>query len=129
VKIVYTNLREDDFGIKRSVRQFRVEFNKNPDRRALLGEGRVLDDRRGDRSALLPDHGFRSGRLLTGHDREPQEMDEGEAHLQEGTLSKPPLGGPRVVSSLAGFYIRKFVENQMRTLGDFQKRSRINIMV
>jgi hypothetical protein len=129
VKIVYTNLQEDDLGIRRSVRQFRVEFNKNPDRRAPLGEGKVRDDRRGDRSALLSDRGFWSGRLPTGHDREPQEMDEGEALPGGGTLLKPPLGGPQVVRSLAGFYIRKFLENQMRMAGDFQKRSRINIMV
>ncbi len=36
MRIVYTNLKEDDAGVKRSVRQFQVDFNGTGARSALV---------------------------------------------------------------------------------------------
>jgi hypothetical protein len=128
MKIVYTNLREDDSGIKRSIRQFQVDFGRNADRQAPLREGWIRDERRGDRSTLPLDRGLSSGKPRADYDRGSREIDEDEA-LPQGATSLTPLGGPQVLRSLAGFYIRKFVETQMRTVENSRQRSLISILV
>jgi hypothetical protein len=130
MKIVYTNLQENDSGIKRSVRQFQVDFGRTPDRRDPVGQGRLRDERKSARDTLLSYDALSTRRRRLGTIENGSEgWDEGGANPQAVVLQGLSLRGLQTVTSLAGVYIRKFVETQMRTVESLQDRNRIDILV
>jgi hypothetical protein len=129
MKIVYTNLQENDSGIKRSVRQFQVDFGKDSRRRTSLEEG-SRDEDRGRRENVLFDREWPPSRGGTvGDGSHSRQADDGRAAPQGLVAQCPIPRGLPVAASLDAFYVRKFIETQMQTTGSACEKNRINILV
>ena len=95
MRIVYTNLKEDDAGVKRSLRQFRVEFNGTGGRPAI--------DVPSERVALAaPDAGKDAERL-----RKAQTPETADASYRRQT-ARPADG----MDGFRSIFIKKFVDVQ-----------------
>jgi hypothetical protein len=129
MKIVYTNLQENDSGVMRSVRQFQVDFGKDSRRRTSL-EGGSGDEDKDRRESVLFDREWPPSRGGTvGDTRHSRQADDGSA-VPQGLRAQCPIPrGSAVAASLDAFYVRKFIETQMRTTGSTSEKNRINILV
>ncbi len=129
MKIIYTNLQENDAGIIRSVRQLRVDFDGSGKGEARLAHGGEGDRAGRDDSLLLSHAGSSDLRRLpkgAGHSScEGREGDRERRKDPRGNTS-PALGD---ATSVAHLLVRRFVEAQVRSAGSFERRSRINITV
>jgi hypothetical protein len=105
VKIVYTNLREDDSGVVRSVRQLRLDFSKSAEDQSAQAEEQPRTAERKRHLSLVADSraGDRASEQGTNRDR------PGFAHESEGFYRKPEVTRSPVLNSLAAFFINKFV--------------------
>jgi hypothetical protein len=129
MKIVYTNLQENDSGIKRSVRQFQVDFGKDSRRRTSLEEG-SRDEDKGRRENVLFDREWLPSREGTVRDvSHSRQADDGSAAPQGLTAQCPIPRRLAVAASMDAFYIRKFIETQMQTTDGVCEKNRINILV
>ncbi len=127
MKIVYTNLREDSCGVKRSVRQVQLDFGKGQNGQISLRRGGPEGENEDRRGASLDDSDLQARRRpidggLRGRDREGAVSpgDGEERRFFQGAL---------VITSLAGCYIRRFLEAQMMTACRMDEGNRINVFV
>jgi hypothetical protein len=128
MKIVYTNLQENDSGIKRSVRQFQVDFGKDSRRRTSLEEG-FRDEDKGRKETVLFDREWPASREGTVVDAR-QSPQAGDGSAVPGLMAQCPIPrGRPVAASLDAFYVRKFIETQMRTTDSACEKNRISILV
>jgi hypothetical protein len=121
VKIVYTNLSEDDYGVKRNVKQLHLDFDRTNDKKDVSEERRLRKDARRGRLALVPstlDNSYEEGRERAG-------LKKKEEFLYK-TVESVRSPGPRTV---AGYYISKFVKSQSLGRQNTQKGTLINITV
>jgi hypothetical protein len=132
MNIVYTNLQENDFGVKRSVRRLEVEFNrKTPNRGLPVSEEGLQNESKGGRRRLLSDSLFWHRRQRVDYPDPPEKERNLQDTAEESSLSPElaPLRPVQNAGSVAGFYIRRFIENQLRTTGWGESGRLINILV
>ncbi len=128
MRIIYTNLKEEDCGTKRSMRQVQVDFSRDSNRGDFLTD-RKLPDKQGRENHVVLDRGLvaRMGRPI---DQSPagdgKEMNDA---LLRGIANEDCLPGRSVAVSLAAFYIRKFLETEMQAARQREERSRINVII
>jgi len=127
MRIVYTNLQEDDFGVKRSVKRLQLDFNRRtPDRDAVPTEEKLQTDAGGGRRS--PHKVLSAGRWRAGYAEHPDRENENSAEGNQGCPCPP--SPPRLVQkgdSLRSFYIRRFTETQLLTTGRMEPGNRIDI--
>lgn len=122
MRIVYTNLEENDAGVKRSVKQLRVEFNgtrPRPAPEALLPVP----------AAAAPDEGSEAERLQRAQTRETAHAPEAVlAALHRQRMTPPQVPSP--VAGMGGFrsiFIKKFVDTQRAVLAGNKGKVSITI--
>jgi hypothetical protein len=127
MKIVYTNLQENDRGIKRRVRQVQLDFARSGDERVSWRHGPRSEDGGRQRAGLenLDLRGQRDGLGDRTSRGQKTEYVESQGGGEEGRF----LQGAAVATSLAGRYIRKFLEAQMMTARRVDQKNRINVFV
>jgi hypothetical protein len=125
VKIVYTNLREDDFGVVRSVRQIHLDFNKSEDAKSSLGQSKSRENARRGRLVLVPGSRTQGGL----HPEEREWNRDGFTEEEEVVYQPSGIVRSSTQRSLAGFFIRKFVESQTLGANDGRSGSLLNITV
>ena len=128
MRIVYTNLQEDDFGVKRSVKRLQVDFNRRTtDRTAVLTEEKLRNDA-GD-SRKSPYRVFSAERWRAGYAEHP-DKEKNESGTDESSEEPRPTSPPCLVpkaGSIRGFYIKRFTETQLLTAGRIEPGNRISI--
>jgi hypothetical protein len=129
MKIIYTNLQENDAGVLRSVRQLRVDFDRNGRGEARFAHGGERGWTGRDNSLLLSHADLSDlGRRPTKRSHTPSAGNEEDkalaGSLQEG--ASPTFRDSRAVAHLL---VRRFVEAQLRSARSFEIKSRINITV
>jgi hypothetical protein len=132
MKIVYTNLQENDFGVKRSVHQLQVDFNKKgPERNLPAPEEGLQKELGGGRRSILSDSLFAAKRRRGSRSAHlDKERNGRDAHHGSSGTDTPPLRLLQNAGSMAGYYIRRFIETQLRTSSAWvESGSRINIVV
>lgn len=129
MKIIYTNLQENDAGVLRSVRQLRVDFDRNGRGEARLRHGGGGGWTGRDNSLLLSHADLSDlGRHPTKPTRAlPAGNEEDEALT--GSLQEDTSPTFRDARSVAHLLVRRFVEAQLRSAHSFEIKSRINITV
>ncbi len=98
MRIVYTNLKENDAGVKRSVRQFQVDFNgtsARPATGAISAKQTTAPDERDDAQTF----------------REPETVEAGNVARRQQI--NPPVEG---MVGLRRIFIKKFVDTQRAVL-------------
>jgi hypothetical protein len=125
VKIVYTNLTEDDYGVKRSVKQLHLDFNRTIDQKGLSKDKRLREESRRGHLALVSD--TRDQRRSNDYERERQRtrLKQNEVFLYKTVKPVQSLKS----RSVAGYYIDKFVKSQSLHGLDNQKGTLIDIFV
>jgi len=129
MKIIYTSLQENDAGVLRSLRQLRVDFDGNGRGEARLAQG-GKGGWTGRDDSLLLSHADPSD--LRRHPTKPsQALPAGneEDRARAGSLQEDASPFFRDARSVAHLLVRRFVEAQLRSSGNFERRSRINITV
>jgi hypothetical protein len=119
VKIVYTNLSEDDYGVKRSVTQLHLDFNKTSEQKGASKEGRR-------RTLSLVASTTDRGRIYES------ERDSNRAGLRQNDglpYRRAEFGKALTPRSVVGFYIDKFIKSQSSGTQSEQKGTLINITV
>ncbi len=129
MKIIYTNLQENDAGVLRSLRQLRVDFDGNDRGQVNLPQCGERDGAGHDDGSLLSHAGLSDRRhnpARPGHTPcGGNEEDRGKPQsLQEN--ASPTFRDAR---SVAHLLVRRFVEAQLRSAHNFERRNRINITV
>jgi hypothetical protein len=110
MRIIYTNLKENDAGVKRSIRQFRVEFDGT-------GERPAADALSAIPALALPDERTDVERLRSA--RTPEAADA--LYRQQMTAPAEGMGGFRSI------FIKKFVDAQ--TVARAGKKGNVSITV
>ncbi len=128
MKIIYTNLQENDAGVLRSVRQLRVDFDGNDSRQVHL-------PRCGERDGAGHDGFLLSHAGLSDRRHNPARPDQAPCGGNEedkalaGSLQEDASPTFRDARSVAHLLVRRFVEAQLRSAHSFEIKSRINITV
>jgi hypothetical protein len=123
VKIVYTNLSEDDYGVKRSVKQLHLDFNRTSSQKDFSREKKVREESKKGRLALVPN--TLKQRRHNDLERNGRRSDLARA---EEFLYKTvePVRTPESRTP-AGYYIDKFVKAQALGGQDIKKGTIIDI--
>lgn len=128
MRIVYTNLQEDNFGVKRSVRHLQVDFSKKtPDRKESSWEKTLQDETRCSRNSLRSDNSLPVERQKVAHPGYIEQARSGDDNVAQRSSSR--LACVQNADSLAGYYMRRFVETQLRTTSGNESGSQIDILV
>jgi hypothetical protein len=123
VKIVYTNLKEDDSGVVRSVRQLRFDFSKPADRNSTRPESKSPAEGRRRHLSLVS---------RSAADERAGEQDgvmNGFADLNKSAPGKSRLIPTRTAGSLSAFFINKFIASESLGTADGNIGSIVNISV
>jgi hypothetical protein len=129
MKIIYTNLQENNAGVLRSLRQLRVDFDGNGRREARLADGGEGGWTGRDNGLLLSHAGLsdrrhdpaRPGQAPCGGNEEDKAL--------AGSLQEDASPTFRDARSVAHLLVRRFVEAQLCSAHSFEIRNRINITV
>jgi hypothetical protein len=123
VKIVYTNLSEDDYGVKRSVKQLHLDFNGTSGQKDFSRDKKVREESKKGRLALVPNT-LKQGRH---NDLERGSRRAARARAEEFLYKTvEPVWTPES-PTLAGYYINKFVKAQALGSQDIKKGAVIDI--
>jgi hypothetical protein len=112
VRIVYTNLKENDAGVERSVRQFRVEFN---------GTGALSPAEASSAKPVAPEPSERS----EADRRRGAQSPEAANAFPRQQITPPPAG----MASLRSIFIKKFINAQTATAVVARKKENLSITV
>ena len=132
MKIIYTNLQENDSGIKRSVRQLRVDFARDDEQNPSSSRNNLQNDDGGYSYTLNPNStasSFRRQRELTlekdVYDNESTKRSTLPALVSQTIRSRQSLS----IQSISNMFIRKFIEIQKLTVYGPPVAGIINITV
>lgn len=134
MKIIYTNLQENDSGITRSVRQVRVEmFNRAGRNQACLADDEDIDQYLSSQANSSsgkdsrPKLSLIAGNRATKAAADSGKPGPGTTPEESKQIQQQLVSVPKGLSTLRSLFIRKFVETQERTAYSAQYHHTVDI--